>query len=267
MLQFDKYKITLTLQRRMLATNPLDANIHDQHVIEKSRKIIEEKNKTNKKIDGWLDELQISKERGNDEVDKIFDRMEEYYGKKFDRDQRLALLAGDLSTLKETIQEVETRGITVFFRDAETGRPQIGDHMIYGFLKASAEALCKTKPRKNGEILHSANYTHGIINQHVRCQEEFIVFDRDLVVEDGKPVHLQRSLRAITAQGPRVSLAKSEVVPAGAKLTFVLKVLSDSPMKEAHLRELFSYGELCGLGQWRNAGWGQFTYEMTKIKS
>ena len=30
--------------------------------------------------------------------------------------------------------------------------------------------------------------------------------------------------------------------------------------------KIFSFGEMTGLGQWRNAGWGMFTFEMLKLK-
>ena len=68
----------------------------------------------------------------------------------------------------------------------------------------------------------------------------------------------------MTAQGPRVSLAKSEVVPAGAKLSFTLKVMDDSPLDKKTLKKLLSYGECSGLGQWRNAGYGSFTFNLSE---
>ena len=57
----------------------------------------------------------------------------------------------------------------------------------------------------------------------------------------------------------------SEVVPAGARLQFTLMVLQNSTLSPKVLRTLFSYGRMSGLGQWRNAGWGQFQYELTAV--
>ena len=82
---------------------------------------------------------------------------------------------------------------------------------------------------------------------------------------DGHPYFFQRSLRAMTAQGPRISLAKSEVVEAGAKLKFVMKVMDNSPLTLDVIKEIFDYGEFKGLGQWRNADWGQFTYTIKEL--
>ena len=73
---------------------------------------------------------------------------------------------------------------------------------------------------------------------------------------------LQRPLRAQTAQGERISLACSEEIPAGATVTFDILMLSDE--HEAAVREWLDYGELRGIGQWRNASHGQFTWEEIK---
>jgi hypothetical protein len=174
------------------------------------------------------------------------------------------MLAGKLESLKETFTELDMKGTTVFFWDKEKNLPCIGAHMIYGFLKSSAEAIGRTLKQKKGAMLHSTSYTQKIINQHLTCEDDFITFDKDIKRNpDGSPQYLQRSLRAMTSQGPRISLAKSEVVPKGAKLKFVLKCLENSPLTEEVLRKLFEYGEMKGLGQWRNADYGQF---ITKIE-
>ena len=60
-------------------------------------------------------------------------------------------------------------------------------------------------------------------------------------------------------------MAKSEVVGAGAKLKFTLKVMKGSAITQDVLIQLFSQGEMTGLGQWRNSGKGQFSFEMMKV--
>lgn len=69
----------------------------------------------------------------------------------------------------------------------------------------------------------------------------------------------QRPLRAMTMQGERVALAISEEIPAGATLTFTVTCLDAAHM--AAVREWLDYGQLRGLGQWRNSGKGRFTWE------
>jgi hypothetical protein len=70
----------------------------------------------------------------------------------------------------------------------------------------------------------------------------------------------------MTAQGPRVSLARSEQVDAGTTFSFTLKVMQNSPLTETVIRTLFDYGEISGFGQWRNAGNGTFSYELNKLE-
>lgn len=262
-----KYNVTLTLIRDQLGTNPCDPNVLDNHILNKQRKLILEKSDINSQINKYLNQIQISQERGELEVNAIIDKLEELIGTKFTDEERQKAIAGELETLKETITELDIRGTTVFFWNKELNRPMIGNHMIYGFLKAATEALCRTASKKErATVLSSASYTQSLINQHVKVDPQFLTFDQDILRnEDGTAKYLQRSLRAMTAKGPRITLTKSEIVPAGAKISFILKVLEGSPIKEEHLHAMFSYGEIKGLGQWRNADFGSFTYAMDVI--
>lgn len=260
---FDKYEVQLTLTRDMLGTNPCDPNVLDKHIVQKQRSLILEKSKVNKAINKYLDAIDISEEKSDEEINKLLDKLENATGVQLTDQERKDAMAGDLSKLKETFKEMDTTGTTVFFWDKDKDLPCIGDHMIYGFLKAAAEAIGRTLPKKNATMLNSISYTQNIINQHVKCEEQFITFDRDIKRdEEGRAVYNQRSLRAMTAQGPRISLAKSEVIPAGSKIKFTLKVLKNSPMTRDTLISLLEYGQLSGLGQWRNAGYGQFVAEV-----
>lgn len=69
----------------------------------------------------------------------------------------------------------------------------------------------------------------------------------------------QRPLRAQTAQGERISLANSEVVPAGTQIEFTVECLNDDDIDL--VKEWLDYGKYKGLGQWRNSGKGRFTVE------
>lgn len=270
---FDKYAITLTLLRPMLGTNPLNVNVMDQHILDRQRKMIADNSKTNKAINKYLDAVNIPEDRKAVEIALIVEELERMIGKPFAEEDKAKLIAGTLDDLKETFAELDMKGTTVFFKNKDVeNRPMIGDHMIYGFLKAASEALVRAlppgTPKKQGTVLQSASYTQSIINQHVRCDSQFITFDRDIArLPNGTPDYDQRSIRAMTAQGPRISLMKSEQVPAGASISFVLKVIKNSPLDETSLRKMFDYGECTGLGQWRNSGRGSFSYKMEKVIS
>lgn len=263
---FQAYKIKLTMLRDTLGTNPCDPHILDVHILDKQRSLIAQKSKdTNTQINKYLDQLDISKGKSDEERNRLLDKLEELMGVELTAEERQAAIAGELESLKQTFKELDIKGTTVFLWDKKTKKPCIGDHMIYGFMKAAAEAIGRTLKGKRGEMLFSTTYTQSVINQHVRCTEQFIAFDTDIKRnEDGTPAYLQRSLRAKTAQGPRISLVKSEVVEAGATLEFTLKILKDSPLTEEVLKTLFDYGEFTGLGQWRNAGNGMFSTIIVK---
>ena len=72
---------------------------------------------------------------------------------------------------------------------------------------------------------------------------------------------LTRPLRAQTAQGERVALSRSEMIPAGSSITFKVMLLDDS--LESALVEWLEYGKLRGLGQWRNGSYGRFDYAIS----
>ncbi len=87
-----------------------------------------------------------------------------------------------------------------------------------------------------------------------------------LVLPEGKKMGvLERPLRAQTAQGERVALARSDSCPAGTMMTFEIEVLGG--IGEGLLREWLDYGRYMGLGQWRSGGYGRFTYEIEKSYS
>jgi len=142
-------------------------------------------------------------------------------------------------------------GYTVFHRD-EKGI-FVYNYWIRGFLKSAAQPLGLKVQGKRKEI----GLTASVVDQYVFPFPRKIRFQRD-----GKPIvepegALERPLRAMTALGPRVSLARSDIVREGATLEFELRVVAGK-LTEAELDQLFAYGALTGLGQWRNASWGRF---------
>ena len=155
----------------------------------------------------------------------------------------------------ETIPVDGEKGMTVFNRRVEDGRPFLFDYHIKGFFKDACQMLNRLKDSGNesSKIKAYKKTIDGLIFPAPR--EIPIMFD-------GEIGYCQRPLRAQTAQGERVALAMSETVPAGATLEFEIKVL-DKKLIPA-IKEWLDYGELRGLGQWRNSGAGRFTWEEIK---
>lgn len=60
----------------------------------------------------------------------------------------------------------------------------------------------------------------------------------------------------------------SEEVPAGAQVTFTVQLMTEGDKTVGKtgyveaLTEWLDYGKFKGFGQWRNAGFGRFTYEI-----
>ena len=75
----------------------------------------------------------------------------------------------------------------------------------------------------------------------------------------GKLEWLERPLRAQTAQGERIALARSETAPVGSKIVIEIQLLD--PNLDGCVKSWLDYGKLRGLGQWRNASYGRFTWK------
>ena len=166
----------------------------------------------------------------------------------------IASKAPDAKSREEEIEaigvdaEIE-KGMTVFPRNAE-GQPIMWDYQMKGFFKDACGMLRKVTDSKSSKIKAYKKEIDGLIF----VQEREIPFQFD-----GKIGNCQRPLRAQTAQGERVSLANSETIAPGAQLEFTIECLVDSDMPV--VIEWLDYGRLRGLGQWRNASKGRFTWE------
>ena len=148
------------------------------------------------------------------------------------------------------------KGMTVFPRSEETGEPIAWDYQWKGFFKDACGMLRKVEKSECSKIKAYKKEIDGLI----------FVSPRQIPIEfDGEIGICQRPLRAQTAQGERVALASSESIPAGATMTFDIKLLADTDDKNVHEKaviEMLEYGVLRGFGQWRNAGMGRFLYDI-----
>ena len=97
------------------------------------------------------------------------------------------------------------------------------------------------------------------IDNLVFVEPRMIDLQGNYEMKDGKLPLCERPLRASTAQGERIALASSEIIPAGTVLEFTITVLDDTMM--GYVYEWLDYGKWNGLGQWHNSGKGRFTWE------
>lgn len=165
----------------------------------------------------------------------------------------IASNAPDAPSRKEEVEalgaeEVFEKSMTVFPR-LDDGTPFLWDYQIKGFFKDSCGMLRKVKDKASSKIKAYKKEIDGLI--FVKEREIPFIFDGEMGI-------CQRPLRASTAQGERIALSSSETVPAGAKIEFTIQYMVDSDL--AAICEWLDYGELRGIGQWRNSGKGRFKW-------
>jgi hypothetical protein len=153
----------------------------------------------------------------------------------------------------DTVPEMIEKGTTGFHR--ENDKPILYNYSVKGFIKDAWSMLARDK-----DTLSFKNKTafKKITDGNI------FVFPRRIpfILPEGEEISiLVRPLRAQTAKGERVTLARSEALPVGTTMEFQVKVMGATVTKEL-LCEWLDYGELRGLGQWRNGGYGSFTYEI-----
>jgi hypothetical protein len=155
----------------------------------------------------------------------------------------------------ETLPDALEQGTTVFHRGRVNGGegPVLFDYQVKGFLK-HAGAVMNTQVEGGVKALRSKVVNLVFVSPRVI----------PLVVPEGGELDvIERPLRAQTAQGERVALARSETLPEGTAFRCGITVFPGAITEEV-LRELLDYGLYQGIGQWRGGGWGRFRYELVR---
>lgn len=152
----------------------------------------------------------------------------------------------------ETAEHIEEAGTTVFHRLA--GQIGVWDYQIKGFFKDAAGAMNRfDKDARNGLEKLAGHKTK--IDGCLFVGPRFIPIT---LPSSGRVGVCERPLRADTALGPRVSVARSETIPAGSTLCCEIHILSKE--LQDWVPVWLGYGALRGLGQWRNSGKGRFVW-------
>lgn len=168
----------------------------------------------------------------------------------------IASKAPDAQTLEEEVaavgaDEVEQKSKTIFPKTE--GRPFLYDYQIKGFFKGACAALARVPGTLSSKQKAYKKVIDGTI----------FVFPRKIFFEfNGTIGECQRPLRGQTAQGERIALANSETIPEGSSIRFTVRCLNEANM--SLMEEWLDYGELSGIGQWRNSGKGRFKWEKCK---
>lgn len=166
---------------------------------------------------------------------------------------RAALDDKQLAEELATVEKMEEKGWTGFHQI--DGAPFLYDYVIKGFFKDACGMLRRATGTKSSKLSAYKRVIDGLV----------FVKDRriPLNLNGGTMGVLERPLRAQTAQGERVCLARSDTCPVGTTAEFTLVVVGS--VKQSLIEEWFDYGQLRGLGQWRNGGYGSFEYEIEAL--
>jgi len=154
---------------------------------------------------------------------------------------------GDELDVLVNIDEEVANGSTIFNFD-EKGK-FLWDYQIKGFFKDACSMLRRVPDTQSKKLTAFKKVIDGLIFPAPRK----IYLD----LAD-KTTFTERPLRAQTAQGERIALARSETAPIGSKITVDITCL-DKKLDKLVI-EWLDYGAIRGLGQWRNSGMGRFKY-------
>lgn len=143
-------------------------------------------------------------------------------------------------------------GLTVFPCD-DTGVHLMNYH-IKGYLKETGNIL--------KDSLEIKNLRYKIEATVFISPRKIYLMRGDRHIEEPDDV-LERPLRAHTAQGPRVTLVASELIKPQCTLEFDIDIVEGlkGEIKPETLCAIMDYGRFKGLGQWRNASYGTFSWE------
>ena len=148
----------------------------------------------------------------------------------------------------------EEGGWTTFARNG-TGEIIIYDYMIKGFLKSACETLMA-----NGAIKKIPAYKKWF-------DRLVFVWPRQIPTGKMEPDSIvERPLRAMTAQGPRVTVTRSDALGVGTEFEFEVELLeNDKKITWEVIEQCLAYGRYVAFGQWRGSG-GYGRAEFVEVK-
>ncbi len=161
----------------------------------------------------------------------------------------------ELETLPD--EKLEEKGWSVFHGD-DKGL-FLFEYHLRGFIKEAAQAVIgkgavpafKSKIDRWLFVSPRRLYLYGLDGEHIL-----------------KPHGcLERPIRVMTMQGPRVSVKRSDYLDAGTGFTAKITVLplGEKELTKEVISQCLDYGQYSGFGEWRTGGYGRFTYTLEDV--
>lgn len=192
-----------------------------------------------------------AKELKKQEAKKEIKRLEKALNRRSTTAEEAEIIEQRIQQILEDLEEHgisldDERQITIFPRDSE-GRLSILHYQILGLLKETAYNFKRERNIKN------------LISRYVKIEPRIIPMKRDGEYLYQPDDLLTRPLRAMTPQGPIVSLATSELLRPEIEIIFSVRVANLEGMSLQKILDLFEIAsEWGGLLQWRTGGYGRF---------
>ena len=160
-----------------------------------------------------------------------------------------AAIATDGVATEESIIKFLEGCTGLHYRDNDG--PYICDYMIAANLRAAAIAL-NIRGAKTGAL-------YNVLTQGLMMPP------RVHLNNDQESEFITRAIQPFDKGYRNPTLARFEVIPAGAEITFPLVVADDKELNRERLKELFSWGGTIGLGSKRKLGYGK--YELIRLSN
>ena len=158
---------------------------------------------------------------------------------------------------KETGSLLDGSGQTGFHTDPDG--IYLLDYHLKGFFKEAGNNLKK-------KIETTGRRTFKIAALRSKIDNYLFVRPRYIWLAEKPDGVLERSIRVNTMKGPRVGLTRSDYVKRGTEIDFTVLLVDHDELSWDVVEYLLDYGQLKGLGQWRNGSWGSFVWKRTDDK-
>lgn len=154
----------------------------------------------------------------------------------------------------------ETPKTTVFLRD-DQGGCCLMDYQFVGFLKSAANIL-KDVVEVPVSVGGRTRKKTGIPALRNKLQRFVFVDPRIIRLGRAPDGIYERPLQTMNRMGPRTCLASSEVLNPPISFEIQIGLLPNLEITWEVLTQLMEYGQFVGLGQFRGAGYGRFTFDL-----
>jgi hypothetical protein len=184
--------------------------------------------------------------------------------KELSAEERAKLVDATKAELPDISEAKEAKSWVGFKSDGDG--LYIEGRQVKAMLKESANIIKKIAPtRKDKKSPNGVGITafKSKVADHV-----FVVETKIHLTKGGEPVkekdeHEERPIHVMTAQGPRNSIKRTDLVH-DAEIEFTVRRLNDAAVPEKALYAVLAYGQHIGLGADRSQGMG--TFRVTSVE-